>query len=336
MPIPLRVHAGAWSGRGVDIAFDAEVEQALAAVAERALRCGALAGMELLLRETLRLTSASGAALFDGDTCVARAGTHAAGFASSPRRLLRLWPEQPRHQEGALLERLSHFGGALLAAHARESSAQARHSRLLASQRALEQEVARWEVRRSLAAHDLRTPLMVVRGYLDMVLKGHAGPLGATMQRYLDRMARATQDQRAVIDQRLSRCPTTDLGPLLHARLNPDARPAPRWEVTLALPDRPMLVRAESSLVEAWLDALARALATTRASAVWLLAVAVDARRCWQFDIQTQGGHVPTERRVAVAREHTRRLGGTLRAPTQDTQQSWVVQLPAEAGAGAP
>ncbi|QSQ16529.1 HAMP domain-containing histidine kinase [Myxococcus landrumensis] len=335
MPIPLRVHAGAWSGWGVDIAFDAGIEQALAAVAERALRRGALAGMELLLLETLRLTSASGAALFDGNTCVARAGTHAAGFPSSTGRRLRLWPERTGHQDSALLERLSAFGGALLAAHARETSAQARHARLLSARRTLEQEVARWEVRRSLAAHDLRTPLMVVRGYVDMMLKGHAGPLCSTMQRYLDRMARATQDQRAVIDQRLGRNPTTDLSPLLHKVLSPHAKQSPRWELTLALPDRPMRVRASASQLEAWVRVLARALATTRATSVWLLASRIDATRCWQLELRMQGGHAPAERPLAVVREHTRRLGGTLRAPTEDARP-WVIQLPAEAGAEAP
>ncbi|AGC44403.1 sensor histidine kinase [Myxococcus stipitatus DSM 14675] len=330
MPIPLRVQAGAWSGWGVDLGFDAGIEQALAAVAERALRCGALAGMELLLRETLRLTSASGAALFDGSTCVARVGTHAAGFPSSTGRRLRLWPERTGPRDDALLERLSALGGALLAAHAREASSQARHARLLSARRRLEQEVAHWEVRRSLAAHDLRTPLMVVRGYVDMMLKGHAGPLCSTMQRYLDRMARATQDQRAVIDQRLGRNPITDLGPLLQTALGPHAKQSPRRELTLALPERPMRVRASTAQLEAWVRVLARALATTRSTSVWLLGVAVEATRCWQLDLRMQGGHAPAERPLAVVREHTRRLGGTLRAPSSDAR-SWIILLPAEA-----
>ncbi|WP_342381105.1 histidine kinase [Myxococcus stipitatus] len=335
MPIPLRVQAGAWSGWGVDISFDAGIEQALAAVAERALRRGALAGMELLLLETLRLTRASGAALFDGRTCVARVGTQAARFPSGTGRRLRLWPETPGHLDDSLLERLSTLGGALLVAHARESSAQARHARLLSARRRLEQEVARWEVRRSLAAHDLRTPLMVVRGYVDMMLKGHAGPLCATMQRYLDRVARATQDQRAVIDQRLGRNPITDLGPLLHAVLSPHAKQSPRWELTLVLSERPMRVRASAAQLDAWVRALARALASTRSTSVWLTAVAVEATRCWQLDLRMQGGHAPAERPLAVVREHTRRLGGSLRAPSSDAR-SWVIQLPAEAGAETP
>lgn len=339
MPIPLHVQAGAWSGRSVDLVVDAGVEQALAAVAERALRCGALAGMELLLRETLRLTDASGAALFDGRTCVARAGTGIAGPTPRGGRLLKVWPERTGRADGQVLERLSALGSALLAAHARESAAEARHTRLLASRREQERDAVSWEQRRSLAAHDLRTPLMVIKGYLDMMMKGTAGPLNATVQRYLDRMMRAAQDQKALIDFRLGRGSATDLRPLLHAAFGPDTGLASRQRVTLTVPDQALLVKANPTQLKAWVRALVRGLSSTHATSVTLHVELLEETGCWRLVAATQGGGAPSERARSLLAELTRRLGGTPRLPAPG-EQPWVLQLPAELGppgaSGAP
>ncbi|NTX56522.1 histidine kinase dimerization/phospho-acceptor domain-containing protein [Myxococcus sp. CA039A] len=315
----------------MDLTLDAGVEQALAAVAERALRCGSHAGMELLLRETLRLTEASGAALYDGRTCVARAGTGVAGPSSGGGRLLKVWPERTGRSDERVLERLSAFASALLAAHARESAAEARHARLLASRREQERNAARWEQRRSLAAHDLRTPLMVIKGYLDMMMKGTAGPLSATMQRYLDRMMRSAQDQRALIDFRLGRGSATDLCPLLHSAFGPDTKRASRWSVALAVPDRAVMVKASPAQLEAWVRALVRGLASTHATSVTLQLELLEPMRCWRLAASTEGGREPGERPFMLLGELTRRLGGSVRSPAPGVHP-WVLQLPAELG----
>ncbi|WP_426746857.1 histidine kinase dimerization/phospho-acceptor domain-containing protein [Myxococcus faecalis] len=328
MPIPLRVQVGARSGRSVDPDVDAGVEQALVAVAERALCRGAHAGMELLLRETLRLTGASGAALFDGRVCVARAGTGIPLPMSGGGRMLKVWPERA---DGAVLERLSAFGSALLAARARESAANARHTKLLAQRRELEREVARWEQRRSHAAHDLRTPLMVIKGYLDMMMKGIAGPMNPTVQRYLDRMMRAAQDQRALIDHRLGRGAVTDLRPFLHTAFGPASRHAQRCTVTMALPERPLLVKGARIEVETWMRAMARGLASTRATAMDLQVEAFEPTSSWRVLAMTRGGETPSAKALTRMRELTRRLGGTLEVPT-DEEPRWVARLPAELG----
>ncbi|MCP3060793.1 histidine kinase [Myxococcus sp. K38C18041901] len=328
MPIPLHVQAGAWSGRSVDPDVAAGVEQALVAVAERALCRGAQAGMELLLRETLRLTGASGAALFDGRVCVARVGTGIPLPMSGGGRLLKVWPERA---DGEVLGRLSAFGSTLLAARARESAANTRHMRLLAQRRELEREVARWEQRRSHAAHDLRTPLMVIKGYLDMMMKGIAGPVNTTAQRYLDRMMRAAQDQRALIDHRLGRGALTDLRPLLLAAFGPASRHAQRCTVTLVLPERPLLVKGARVEVETWMRAMSRGLASTRATAMELQVEAMEPTSCWRVLVTPRSGEAPPAKALTQMRELTRRLGGTLETPT-DAAPRWVAQLPAELG----
>jgi len=50
------------------------------------------------------------------------------------------------------------------------------------------------------AAHDLKAPLSAMKGYVDMMLRGMAGPLTPTMQRYLDRLSQAIERERALID----------------------------------------------------------------------------------------------------------------------------------------
>ncbi|HME91246.1 MAG TPA: HAMP domain-containing sensor histidine kinase [Myxococcaceae bacterium] len=55
--------------------------------------------------------------------------------------------------------------------------------------------------------HDLKAPLVSMRGYLDMLLRGMAGPLSSQTQRYLQRLSQSVEHQRALIDSELSAGP---------------------------------------------------------------------------------------------------------------------------------
>jgi hypothetical protein len=307
------------------------VEKVLAAVAERALRCGPRAGMDALLRETLRLTGASGAALYDGRACVAEAGIGLPARAravAARRRTLVVWPEQPGASGKEVLARLSSFGGTLLAAHARETALAARQARLLEAKARLERAVAQAERRRSRASHDLRTPLMVIKGYADMMLKGTAGPLSESMQRYLDRLLRVANDQRILIERRLAPMDgegVEDLRPLLRAAFIPSGRGT---GATLTLPGRPVAVRGSPSQVDLLVRTLARGAAATGAA----VAVRVEAAEdlgMWRLRVELRGGRPVPEKTAAVLRHLAQRLRGGLALPAEG-DGGLVVHLPAD------
>ncbi|WP_426750968.1 sensor histidine kinase [Myxococcus sp. Y35] len=328
MPIPSSVLAGAWTGWRIEHELDAGVEQALARIAERALRCGARAGLEALAQETLRMTGASGVALYDGRVRVA-----AAGFVAPARRgsTLVVWPEPPAGQEARVLSRLSAFGAVLLAAHARERHAAARQVHLLKTQRRLEQRVASQEQRRSRAAHDLRTPLMVIKGYVDMMLKGTAGGLAAPIQRYLERLKRSAEDQSAIIDRRLAKVSdegVVDLRPLLRTAFIPAARGPRAVDTALTLPDRPVAVPGSRDDVELLVRTLARAVASSGVPAAVRVEAAGDAG-VWQLRVALRGGRSMPERTVATLRLLAQRLRGGLSLP-EETGNGLVVHLPVD------
>lgn len=57
----------------------------------------------------------------------------------------------------------------------------------------------------SALRHDLKAPLVAIKGYVDLMRRGIAGPLTARMERYLDEVIRATQRECGIIDARLTR-----------------------------------------------------------------------------------------------------------------------------------
>lgn len=56
----------------------------------------------------------------------------------------------------------------------------------------------------SRSAHDLKAPLVAIKGYVDMLLRGMAGPLNDQAQRYLDRIGSAVERERQLIDLTVS------------------------------------------------------------------------------------------------------------------------------------
>ncbi|WP_158621413.1 histidine kinase dimerization/phospho-acceptor domain-containing protein [Corallococcus aberystwythensis] len=294
------------------------METTLTAVAEQALRGGTRAGLEALLKASLRLTGATGAALYEGRVCVMKVGNVPARRAANIKdrkstqrpSVLEVWPAPLTTSQRSVVARFSAFAPALLAAHAREVAQGARQARLLEAKQRLERTVAAQDKRRSRAAHDLRTPLMVIRGYVDMMIKGTGGPLGAQAQRYLERIAKVAADQKDLIDRRLA--PSVpgldDLRPVLeHAFAPVKGRATP----TLMLPGE-RTVPVQGARAD-W-ELLARTLAkgTTGAVAVDVhLGPAPEASH-WLLRVRACPGAALTARTEAMLRQLAGRLGGTL------------------------
>ena len=57
----------------------------------------------------------------------------------------------------------------------------------------------------SALRHDLKAPLVAIKGYVDLMRRGIAGPLTPRMERYLEEVIRATQRECDIIDSRLTR-----------------------------------------------------------------------------------------------------------------------------------
>lgn len=227
-----------------------EVERTVSAVAERALHHGARTGLAALVEAAVRLTETSGAALYAGGRRVALVGlAPPAPSRAHPLQLLEdghttLVLGEPCVDTAArqLLTRLAVLGSALLASQAREEEARGERTRLRQERMRLMERLAHLERAWSRAAHDLRTPLLVMQGYIDMMTKGMAGALTPSMQRYLERMARAASEMNVRLQQRPTGgdAPAEDLRPLLSATFGPGRHDS----VKLELPSRPVRVRA--------------------------------------------------------------------------------------------
>src|SRR6185295_6581398 len=134
------------------------------------------------------------------------------------------------------------------------------------ARRRIEARRAEQRVERELSrtVHDLKAPLSALKGYVDMMLRGIAGPMPPTANRYLTRIREVVDRERQLIDDRLrprshpAPPPMTDLARALAAavdRSGPALR-ARRLQLSLELPPRGCPVPASQGLV----DLLARRL----------------------------------------------------------------------------
>ncbi|MFL5350647.1 MAG: histidine kinase dimerization/phospho-acceptor domain-containing protein [Hyalangium sp.] len=323
MIIPLLVRGGALSGRQPEEALGpAEAERAMAAVAEHALRNGARAGLEALLKEALRLTGAAGIALHEGRMRIAEAGLRPPSPSRSRRvqvfpvedgrSTLVVLPEQAAAEGPELLERIARLAGTLLVARRREASAQTRQAQLYQERRRLERELAFRECNRSRASHDLRTPLLVIKGYLDMMRKGMTGALTPTMERYVERMVSATQDMNMLIVQQLSRGGAPeDLRYLLEQAFEPLARaPHVTLHLECALPSAP--VRGSTAVLTQLARLLARDVSALNAHTVNLSIEPHERLGMWRVRVSTDKHRALPARKVAQLEQLVLRLGGTL------------------------
>jgi hypothetical protein len=221
-------------------------------------------------------------------------------------------PERLGVAEREILTRIAQLAGTLLAARRRELSTQARHASLSRELRRLERELVYRERSRSRASHDLRTPLLVIKGYVDMMRKGMAGALTPAMERYLDRMMSATQDMGALIAGQLAPGSAPgDLLPLLTSAFEPVMRARP-LTLRLECAARSVPVRGPAAVLTQLARALARDVGATGAQMVNLAIDSQDKAGLWRVRLSTDKHRALPARKVARLEYLTHRLGGTL------------------------
>jgi two-component system, OmpR family, sensor kinase len=299
-----------------------EVERALAEVAEQALRNGAQAGLEALLKEAPQLLGVAGVALYEGRRRIAETGLRPPTPARTrlPRGLpigdgratLVVVPEQTGAGEQTTLARIARLASTLLAARRREISAEARQIELCQERRRLERELAYRERSRSRASHDLRTPLLVIKGYLEMMNKGMSGTLTPTMERYVARMAGAAQDMSQLIVEQLSRgnAPEDLLG-LLADAFEPLTR-AQQLRLHVECLAQSVPVRGPPAVLAQLARMLVRDVSATHAHTVNLSIDAQEKLGMWRLRLSTDKHRALPARKVARLEHLVNRLGGTL------------------------
>jgi len=339
MAIPVCVNAGALSGgRAKDTRGAEAVERVLAAVAERALAQGARAGLEALIQQAPRLTGVAGIALYEGRARIAEAGlkppplsvARAAQIIRGPdgRTALVVQPERLAAGAHQTLARIARLASTLLSARRREMAAQARQARLCRQLRQAEETLAHREHSRSRASHDLRTPLLVMKGYVEMMRKGMSGELTPAMSRYLERMMGATQDMGQLIAQQLAPGnPPEELLPLLREAFGGlPASHSLSLHPERTVPAAPL--RGPRSVLVLLAQCLARGLAATGATRVGMTLEARETTGMWRLGLSTRAERALAPRVTQRLEQLVQRLGGTL-AIQSEPQLELTLQLPA-------
>lgn len=333
MPIPLGVQTSAWIRQwvGADEA-PTGVEQLLLRISEQALQQGARAGLEALVEAVVRLTGTSGAALYTGARCVALRGlAPPAPESASPLQrfqegaaLLVLGEPRTEGPEREHLQRLAALGAVLLTSQAREEAARAEGSRDRHERLRLMRLLAHRERVWSRASHDLRTPLLVLQGYIEMMIKGVGGPMGPPAQRYLERMVKSAADLNARLHRfRGDVTPPEDARRILSAAFaGPEAR-----QVQVELPPEPVHSRATASELELLMRELARLLTGAHATGARLWMELPEGSREWRLHLRAHSERAVPER-TRESLERLARRWKTSLAWGQDSALELTVPLP--------
>jgi signal transduction histidine kinase len=182
------------------------------------------------------------------------------------------------------------------------------------SQREMEHRVAR-AIR---ARHDLKAPLVSMRGYLDMLLRGMAGPLSSQMQRYLHRIAQSVEKQRALIDSEVLAGPDglslVDIDHLVRMAMERAAVAATARGIGLTIDGwgQPIWTRANRSSLELLFHQLFR-IAARRARSGSLIAVRLRRSADWlSVEVHSDLPWQPQVDEFRICQEIIRRHRGQL------------------------
>jgi two-component system OmpR family sensor kinase len=274
------------------------------------------------MKEALRLTGVAGIALHEGRVRIAEAGLRLPPLSrlrasqviptGDGRATLGVLSERLGVEQREVLERIAQLAGTLLAARRREASLQERQSSLCQELRRLQRDLAYRESNRSRASHDLRTPLLVIQGYLEMMRKGMTGELTPTMERYVERMQSSAQNMAQLISRQLSRGGAPeDLRALVLEAFEPVVQ-ARNLSLHLECSAQWAPVRGPRSVVAQLARILARDLGTSRVSKVQVRIGEEERLGMWRLSVSTDRPRLLLARKVARMEQLLHRLGGTL------------------------
>ena len=336
MPIPSDVLDGAWSGQEAGRGAGATgVERLLSAIAEQALHHGAKVGLNALVKAVVGLTGTTGAAFLTRDREVAISGQQPAApeQAPHPGRCFRqghavLVLGEPCEDELLLghLERFTRLGDALLASLAREEAAQTEQRRLRQERLRLKELLVAKDRAWSRAAHDLRTPLLVLQGYVEMMMKGMGGELTPAMSRYLERMRQSAGDLNTRLQHRHrgEAAPAADARSLLRASFGAGRPNAARLE----LPEESVHVRVPRATLAPLMRAVDRLLTGAGASEPALSVDVPEDARFWRMRVRAQAVRPPLPRAQAALERLARRAEGQARVEMGETGLELTLLLP--------
>ncbi len=232
--------------------------------------------------------------------------------AGDGRTSLAVVPERVALEQREVLARIARLAGTLLAARRRETARQERQASLSREVQRQRRELVYREVNRSRASHDLRTPVLVIQGYLDMMNKGLTGELTPSMKRYVERMQSAAQDMSRLISRQLARGGAPeDLRALLLEAFEPLTR-AQKLTLKLECSPQAVPVRGNSCLVEQLARLLARDLSTSRSRVVYVRIDAQEQLGMWRVCVSTDKPRLLQAKQMDRLDQLLHRLGGTL------------------------
>lgn len=238
-----------------------------------------------------------------------------------------------------VLARLGSLAAASLDVWRQQALDRALRRRLHSARRLLAHQEERTERAMRRAAHDLKAPLAAMKGYVDMMLRGMAGPLTPTMQRYLERMKQAVDRQRQLIDAELHAPPTTedppDLKQILQGALerSHEAIEAKAIGLELILPTEACRMRAPQAHLELLCRKLVRQMIRTAERGAVLEVELLDEGRRWALSLRVKGAALDV-RGWSQCDAIARRLSGSVDISWRGGM--WLeVTLPRETGQDA-
>jgi two-component system, OmpR family, sensor kinase len=227
-----------------------------------------------------------------------------------------------------VLAQLAELAGAVMERSEQDAARAEARRQLARTQAEIQLAQQRVDTTLSSAASELKVPLAAMKGYLDMVARGMAGPLSPTLQHYIDRLRQAVERERDLIGRWLTpardaRCDLRDTLREVVEQIAPAVRRSD-VAVSMEVPQEPCWFRGDATPTGLLSRQLSRALLSTIApgSAVELHLEARDGE--WLISVKTDKRGRAWTRAIAVLDELLRRHGGHLVVPEE---QDVMLQL---------